>query len=162
MVVAMVLACGFVPLFLIYHGTPGDADLVALSNQVEKLEKEHKDLKDFISKLELRIKVQPSSIDEMPGPSSILPSHQSSKTPDAFERFVSATKYDALRCVDFPEPITYNTPTSQSSESVLVVGGTGSQLISLSTRDQCSYDVKIYMFTSCRESFSPLQIPYFC
>jgi hypothetical protein len=157
LVVAMVLACGFVPLFLIYHGSPGDADLIALSNQVEKLEREHKELKDFMAKLELKGKERPSSINEMLGPSPSSPSspsHNSSKPPNTAEQFVSETGHDAPSFVEFPEPITYNTPTSQSSESVLVVGGTGGQLISFSTADQYSYDVKINIYTSCRESFS--------
>lgn len=154
LVVAMVLACGFVPLFLIYHGSPGDADLIALSNQVEKLEREHKELKDFIAKLELRGNERPNSVDEMLGPSPNLPSHHSSEPPNTAEQFVSETEHDQPSSIEFPEPITFNTPTSKSSESVLVVGGTGSQLISLSTGDQYSYDVKINIFTSCRESFS--------
>lgn len=149
LVVAMVLACGFVPLFLIYHGSPGDADLIALSNQVEKLEREHKELKDFIAKLKLKGKERPNSVDEILGPLPTSPSHNSSKPPDTAEQFVSKTEHDAPSSIEFPEPITYNTPTSQSSESVLVVGGTGSQLISLSTSDRYSYDVTINIFTSC-------------
>ena len=124
LVVAMVLACGFVPLFLVYHGTPGDPDLIALSNQVDKLEREHKELKDFISKLELKAKEQTASVGEIIGPTSTLPSHYSSKP-------VTATEQDSPSSIEFPMPITYNTPTSQSSESVLVVGGTGSKPNSL-------------------------------
>lgn len=162
LVVAMVLACGFVPLFLISHGAPADADLIDLSNQVEKLEREHKELKDFIAKLELEGKERPSSVDEMIKTSPTLPSHHSSQPPNTAEQFVSETERDPPSSIEFPEPITYNTPASQFSESVLVVGGTGSQRTSLSTGDQYSYDVKINIITSWRESFSLSLMHYFC
>ena len=153
MVVAMVIACGFVPLFLINHGTPGDADLVALSSQVDKLEREHKELKDFISKLELRPVEHPIGVDEILGFLSTLPSHRSSKSPNTVERPISATEYDSLSSVNFREPITFNTPESHSRESVLVVGGTGNSLSSLSIGQQYSYDVKVNIFTSYYDYF---------
>ena len=150
-VVAMVIACGFVPLFLINHGTPGNADLVALSSQVDKLEREHKELKDFISKLELRPVEQPIGVDEILGFLSTLPSHRSSKSP--IEQFISATEFDSLSSVVFREPITFNTPESQSRESVLVVGGTGNPPSSLSIGRQNSSDVKVNIFTSYYDYF---------
>jgi hypothetical protein len=132
-VIIAVFVCGFIPLLFIHHSTPETVSSVEISNLITKLENEHNEILASIQTLE---KIAEEGLERSYKP---LLNHSKSdpridsfpaeiykvKINKGFEQFNSVQPDDVTGMV-FPEVITYNTPNSKSSSSVLVVGGTGS------------------------------------
>ena len=116
---AIIFLCGLPPLLLFDDSTVESEELLKISHLVDKLENEHKELTTLISSLEKDTKRS-----ELNHSSSLPLNSMESMTADvlpANDRTVKPADNSPI----FPRPITFNTPSSLSAKSVLVVGGTG-------------------------------------
>jgi hypothetical protein len=135
-VIITVFVCGFIPLLFIHHGTPETVSTVEISSLIKKLENEHNEILASIQTLE---KIAEDTL-EQSEKAHLNQSFQSKSDPridsspkEIFKVEISkgledlkSLQPDDVTGVEFPEVITYNTPNSKTSSSVLVVGGTGS------------------------------------
>jgi hypothetical protein len=135
-VIIIVFVCGFIPLLFIHHGTPETVSSVEISSLIKKLENEHNEILASIQTLE---KIAEDTL-EQSEKAHLNQSFQSKSDPridsspkEIFKVEISkgledlkSLQPDDVTGVEFPEVITYNTPNSKTSSSVLVVGGTGS------------------------------------
>lgn len=132
-VFAVLLLCGTLPLLLVDHNAPNTEDLHEISHLVEKLEIEHKELISLIATLESENKAKLAK--PRTSPLLIAPIAESVKAVDTDADRGSKPEVNVLAPVDpaaasesqrtFRRPITFNTPSSNTAQSVLVVGGTG-------------------------------------
>jgi hypothetical protein len=135
-VIIIVFVCGFIPLLFIHHGTPETVSTVEISNLIKKLENEHSEILASIQTLEKIAEDTVEQSDKAHLNRSFHPKsdpHIDSFPTEIFEVEISkgledlkSVQPDDATGVEFPEVITYNTPNSKTSSSVLVVGGTGS------------------------------------
>lgn len=120
-------------MLFIHHDTPETTSSLDMSNLIVKLENEHNELLASIRVLEHTAQVAlehfgkspstPISADPRVDSFSAEPHHvKSTKMTEG----IDSTPVDDGSHAFFPELISYNTPNSKSSSSVLVVGGTGS------------------------------------
>ena len=119
LVFAIILLCGLPPLLLLDDNTVKSEELLTISYLVDKLEHEHKELTTLISSLETDAKQS-----ELNHPSQ-LPLNSVGSVSIDNSSVNDQTVKPATNSQIFPIPITYNTPSSLSAKSVLVVGGTG-------------------------------------
>ena len=135
-VIIIVIVCGFIPLLFLHHRTPETGSSVEISNLITKLENEHNEILASIQTLE---KIAEDALEQ--SDKSLLNRSFDSKSDPRVDGLsaeihhiengkriedVNAVQPDDVTGVLFPELMTYNTPNSRSSSSVLVVGGTGS------------------------------------
>ena len=118
----ILLLCGILPLLLLHDDIADKKELLEISDLVERLEKEHEELTILMTSLEADHKQ--SAVN--------LFSHQPFEPKETtqindfavFDQIAVPGKTFETPSI-FPRPITFNTPSSTSAESVLVVGGTG-------------------------------------
>ena len=122
-----ILAC--LPLFFLHRDTSHKVDLAEISVVIDNLEREHKSLEHLISTLE----AEATDIPQPPPPPKLsnVPGYFSAGVPKPPQSQYETAPIKAVESVvttspssDAPAPISYNTPSSSQSQSVLVVGGT--------------------------------------
>lgn len=145
-IAAIIIVCGSLPLLLIHRHDPDTENLSELSKQVLDLEKKqimydslisnfHRDrAKRLVTSNSTRLERLPDLSDAMPTSTARLVESEAGHVKSIMNASVheismeSAEIFDPVKRTeepDFSRPITFNTPTSHSASSVLVVGGTG-------------------------------------
>lgn len=167
-VILLVSLCGFIPLLFINHGTPETVSSVEISNLITKLENEHNQILATIQTLE---KIAADTL-ELADKTLLNRSFHSKSDPrvdsppaEIYDveirkriEHLNSVQPDDVTGVIFPELITYNTPNSKSSSSVLVVGGTGS-FIYFTIAEACSLCLQPTHFNTLLEFLQlPLQL----
>ena len=109
---------GIVPLLFFDNGTTDTKNLREMSKLVHRLEKEKSELLSRIALLEPK-----GTADTLSSQNQIV--DQLEQNNPESEQFIKPAEVVRGDNQLFPKPITYNTGNVQSSESVLVVGGTG-------------------------------------
>ena len=119
----------FVPLFLSHRNSSQKVELAEISAAIDSLEREHKSLEQLITTLETEANESevppppPPKLSNVPGyfsdtATKQLPHYETNPA----KTVESAATMPPLS--DAPAPISFNTPSSSQSQSVLVVGGT--------------------------------------
>jgi hypothetical protein len=167
-VIIIVFVCGFIPLLFIHHSTPETVSSLEISNLIKKLENEHNKILASIQTLE---KIAEDALKQSDKAHLNRSFHLNSDPRlDSFP--VESYKVEIIKGLEksksvqpdnvtgvvFPEVITYNTPNSMSSSSVLVVGGTGS-FIYFTIVGACSLFVSTTHFNPVPQSLRlPLKV----
>ena len=130
-VITFLFILALLPLFFLHRDTSQKVDLAEIAAAIDNLEREHKSLEHLITTLETEANELPLPPPPPPPPKlSNVPGYFSDTAPKPPPPYDTSSIKTAEPVVitpplsDAPAPISYNTPSSSQSHSVLVVGGT--------------------------------------